>query len=263
MKKYIEIFRTNAAYYLAYRLSFILWRVRQLMSLFITFFLWSAIFEKNVHILGYTKETILSYILLSSVISGFTIATRTGDVSTEIIQGDIINYLTKPVSFFNFQLARDFADKMFNFSFAIFEILLVIFLFKPPIFIQRDIWVYPIFFFFILIGAVIAFFLNISISFIAFWTTEVWAPRFILYIFLPFMAGSYFPLDILPRPIYYLVLATPFPYLYYLPAKIYLSGVDPFILFEMGLGLLWVFISYKMALFLWNRGIKSYSFFGR
>ena len=109
----------------------------------------------------------------------------------------------------------------------------------------------------------ISFFINLSLSFIGFWSVEVWAPRFIFYIIVFFFSGSYFPLDILPRPIYLLLMLTPFPYLYYLPTKIYLGmPTDLFILFA-AISLIWLFVSYKLTLKIWHTGIKSFSFYGR
>lgn len=263
MKKYFEIFRTTLAETLVYRLNIILWRLRNLLNLFIIYFLWNSIFEKNQILFGYTRSQMLTYILLSSLISGFVFATRTVDIAGQIIQGDIINIILKPINFFKYHLARDLADRLLTIFFATIEISAIIYFFKPEIYIQQNFLILLIFLIFVFFGVLISFFISISLSFIGFWTPETWSPRFIYFILIFFLSGTYFPLDILPRPIYYLLLATPFPYLYYLPTKIYLSGAKPDLFFAMIVCIVWIFLTYRLAKFLWNKGLKSYNFFGR
>jgi ABC-2 type transport system permease protein len=263
MRKYLEVFRTTLGQYFAYRLNFILWRFRAVLNLFIIYFLWQSVFEGRRNLFGYSKTQMLTYILLSSLISNFVLGTRTVDIAGEILSGDIINYILKPFSFFKYYLARDFIDKLLNLSFAIFEISLIIILFKPPVLIQNNFSVFIPFIIFIFLGTLISFFVNISLSFIGFWSNEVWAPRFIYFVLISFLCGTYFPLNILPKPVYYFLLLTPFPYFYYLPTKIYLLGVDKFLLFEIFICFVWVYLSYRLSKFLWQKGLKSYGFFGR
>jgi len=263
MKKCLEVFRITLGQYFAYRLNFILWRFRMILGLFIIYFLWQSVFEERESLFGYSKTQMLTYILLSSLISNFVLATRTVDVAGEILSGDIINYILKPISFFKYYLARDFTDKLLNIFFASIEILLIIILFKPPVFFQNNVSVYALFIIFIFLGTLISFFVNLSLSFIGFWSNEIWAPRFIYFILIFFLSGTYFPLDILPKPIYYFLLLTPFPYFYYLATKIYLQGISHNLFVGVLISLIWVYLSYNLAKFLWQKGLKSYSFFGR
>jgi ABC-2 type transport system permease protein len=263
MRKYLLIFQTTLGQYFAYRLNFVLWRFRMVLSLFIMYFLWQSVFEGRGNLFGYSKTQMLTYILLSSLVSNFVLGTTTGAVAGEILSGDIINYILKPISFFKYYLARDLVDKILNISFAIVEISLVVILFKPPVYLQNNFFVYIPFIIFIFLGALISFFISINLSFIGFWSNEVWAPRFIYLILIFFLSGTYFPLDILPKPIYYFLLLTPFPYFYYLPTKVYLLGINKSLFVEVFICLVWVYLSYNLARFLWQKGLKSYSFFGR
>lgn len=263
MSIYWVIFKTTINEYFVYRLSFILWRFRMLLNLFIIYFFWSSIFEKKTLLFGYSESQMLTYILVSSVISSFVLGTRTIDIANQIISGDIINLILKPFSFFKYYLTRDAADKILNMSLAFVEIGFVILVFKPNILIQKNILVYFIFFLFIISGTLASFFISLTLSFIGFWTTEVWSPRFIYFILIFFLSGTYFPLDILPKPLYFMLSLTPFPYLYYLPAKIYLSGIGSYLIFPFFVSLIWVYLSYLIARLFWRKGLKSYSFFGR
>lgn len=263
MSKYLEIFKVTIGETIVYRLNIFLWRIRNLLNLFIIYFLWNSIFEKNQVLFSYTRSQMLTYILLSSLISSFVFASRTVDIAGQIIQGDIINIILKPINFFKYHLTRDLSDKLLTICFTTIEISIIIFFFKPGIYIQQNIFNLLIFLLFVIFGVLISFFISISLSFIGFWTPETWSPRFIYFILIFFLSGTYFPLDILPKPIYYILLATPFPYLYYLPTKIYLSGATPDLFFAMIICVVWIFLTYNLSRFLWDKGLKSYNFFGR
>jgi len=263
MKKYLEVFRITLGQYFAYRLNFVLWRFRMVLNLFIIYFLWHSVFEGKANLFGYSQTQMLTYVLLSSLIANFVLGTRTGDIAAEILSGDIINYLLKPISFFKYHLARDLIDKILNVALAVGEIVLILIFFNPAVYFQNNFLIYLPFIIFIFLGTLISFFINLSLSFIGFWSNEVWAPRFIYSILIFFLCGTYFPLDILPKPIYYFLLLTPFPYFYYLPTKIYLSGINSFLFIEIIICLVWVYLSYIFARFLWQKGIRSYNFFGR
>jgi len=112
-------------------------------------------------------------------------------------------------------------------------------------------------------GILISFYINLLLACIGFWTTEVWAPRFIFLMVIYFFSGSYFPLDMLPAPIYQLILLTPIPYLFFLPTKIIISRIDNLIIFELIGSIFWVWASSTLAHYIWEKGNKSFSFWGR
>src|SRR6185437_13453985 len=102
------------------------------------------------------------------------------------------------------------------------------------------------------------------LSFIGFFSSEAWAPRFIFFILLSFLAGSMFPLDILPRPLYILLSLLPFPYLIYGPLKIYLGQQNIFQIFlTLGVGFVWIFILGLFANVMWKKGLSLYGAEGK
>lgn len=262
MKKYYLICVTTVKEYFVYRLNFILWRLRAFINLIIIFFLWDSVLESKTHFLNYQRGELLTYIIFSNLIANFVLGTRTTDIANEINQGKIINYLLKPLSFFKYYLSKDLVDKTINLVFALLEISLLIFLFNSPFIIQKDLTTFPLFLIFLTIGSLISFYINILLSLIAFWTTQVWGPRFIFLVVINFISGSYFPLDLLPQPIFKLILLTPFPYLYYIPTMIYIkkSLFSWRIIFP---GLFWLLFFLLITKIVWNKGLRNFSFYGR
>lgn len=260
MQKYLTIFTTTIKEYFAYRLNFVLWRLRMFINLIIIFFFWMAVMQKNANFAGYSQAMLLAYILYSSLISDFVLGTRTSDVAAEINNGNIINNLLKPISFFRFYLMKDFADKFVNIIFSLIEVLLVIYLARTYLILPQNLLLFLVFF---VNGIFIAFYINLLLSFIGFWTTESWAPRFVFLTVVYFLSGSYFPLDMLPKTLYRLILLTPIPYLFFVPTKIIIGRGDSFVVFELIGSLFWVVACRTFAYYVWEKGNKSFSFWGR
>ena len=260
MYKYWTVFKLTIKECFVYRLNFILWRLRMFLSFIVTFFIWSTVFESRTTFAGYGKSSLLSYILLANLTANFVLGTRTVDIAGDINSGQIINLLLRPLSFFKYYLTRDLADKLLNMFFATFEITLLILLFNIRLVPLKNPALFLVFF---VNGIFISFYINLIISFLGFWTTETWAPRFIFMALIYFLSGSYFPLDLLPSTLYHLLLLTPFPYLFYLPVKTLIGNVDQLIYFQLFLSFLWVLIASKLSYKLWKLGNKSFSFWGR
>lgn len=261
MPAYLQVFITTVKEYAAYRFNFILWRLRMFLNMLFSFFLWSSVFDTRAVFGQYPEHAMISYILYVSLISTFVLGSRTGEIGYRIQDGSIINLLLKPISFFKYYLARDLADKAMNISFAIIELLLVVFLFKATLIPPQQPF---LFFLFFINGVLISFFINLMLSFMAFWTAEIWAPRFLFTMLVFFVSGSYFPLNLLPEPIYRIFLATPFPYLFYLPTQMLIGHMEPGMLTqEIFFSFAWVIGLYIAARYMWTRGNKSFSFWGK
>lgn len=263
MLTYLQIFRITISEFFVYRLNFVLWRVRNLLTLLIKYYLWIAVFEQSNLVFGYTEQQMLTYILISNIFADIALSTKTGDIAGEILKGDIINYILKPLAFFKYHAARDLADKFLNIFFSIAEVALIITLLKPSIFVQTNASILAWTAVFIVIGCIISFFVNMCLSFIAFWSNEVWAPRFIFYMLMLIFAGSFFPLDVVPRAMYYAFFLTPFPYLYFLPTRVYLGVPGSELIFFLIGGLGWCVLSFLFTRYIWKRGLHEFSFFGK
>ncbi len=263
MRKIISIARANVSQYLVYRLSFVLWRVRLVLTLLLTFFLWRAAFANRLEVFHYSQAQINTYILLMYVVGDLVFSSRLADLSSEIRNGSIINQLLKPFPFLRLTFIRETVDKFLNLGFGVLEIGLLAWLLKPQLYWQTDGATWLLFILAVGLGATISFFISFCLSLIAFWSTEIWAPRFVFLVLITVASGSYFPLDILPKAVYQFLLLTPFPYFTYLPTKIYLDGASSNYIGLLGLSLLWVFLSYLLARYLWRKGMREFSFFGR
>lgn len=261
MRRYIQVFTVTLKEYFAYRLNFVLWRVRAVLSTLIIMFLWLGVFDNKTSFGDYSKERLMSYILYSSLVTTFIASSRISELAFEIQSGGIMNLLLKPLSIFGYYGATDAADKLVNLFFGVIEFTLIIFFFAIPLVAPQQIgWVL----FFLVCAVCVSFSINLMLSFIGFWTPEVWAPRFLFMILVSFVSGIYFPLDLLPPLAYRILLFTPFPYLYFLPTKIMIDGVqNAYILQQVICSLFWSIGLFYLAKHIWKSGIKEFSFWGK
>lgn len=263
MQKYLSLFKVTVDQYFVYRLNFVLWRFRAVLNLIMIYFLWTALYTNRNSLFGYSQQEMLTYVLLVSIFSDFVFSSRIHELGAEILTGDIINKLLKPISFLKYLITKEIADKAINISFAVVEISLLILLLKPSIILPEQTLTIIVMLIHLFIGLVLSFFLSFSIAMIAFWTAEIWAPRFIYFILVFALAGNYFPLDILPNTFYNLLILTPFPYFVFIPAQIYIKGLENYNPLLLLGGIIWIIIAYLFSTWLWKKGIKEYSFYGR
>lgn len=260
MKKYLKICSNSLQEYFAYRLNFILWRVRVVVSILISFFLWQTIFKSKPLVFGYQEAQMLTYIILITFLNGVVLSTQTFRVAEEINSGSLSNFLIKPFNYFGYVLSRDVSDKIINTFFSIFEIAFLILLLQPPIFLQTSFFWWGLFIFTCILAAFLFFEISMMLSVVGFWSRETWAPRFIFFILVAFLAGTYFPLDIFPKPIYSFLQLIPFTYLIFFPLKIYLGSVEPvFLIKGFVIMLFWIVFLFFILRYFWRRGLKVYT----
>ena len=258
IKKYFQIFKMSWQNTFVYRLNFIMWRLRNILSLVAIYFLWSAVF-KTEQIFDWSLSSILTYILLSSILRSIIFSSQTVNLAWKINRGEISSLLLKPVSIFKYAFSIDLADKLLNLIFCLGEVFLLVFLLRPSLVLNINLIYFSIFCLTVLFSMVLYFFINFLIGTIGFWTPEVWAPRFIFQIVLGFASGSYFPLDFLPKPIYFFLKLTPFNYLIFFPVQIYLKRISISGIIQGFLVLIiWFFILLRLVRFVWRKGLKQY-----
>ena len=249
---------------MAYRVSFMIWRMRSVLQLLTLYYLWFSITTKSTTFFHYSQSQLLTYVFGSSIAVAVIFSTRTTEVANDINEGSLSNFLIRPMSYFTYVFARDIGDKLFNCLCSLFELILLVLLLKPNLFLQTNYLSILGTIFAIGLGVINYFLIGFLIGAIGFWSSETWGPRFIFGQILGFLSGGLFPLDILPKPLFTFVQLLPFPYLQYFPLKIYLgqiTGLQTIVGFFISA--LWtVFLSLLLRA-VWSKGVKQYGAYGR
>lgn len=267
MKKYLSIFRISFAQEFAYRLNFIMWRVRNVLQIFLVFFLWSTVFTNpGTELFGYNRDKIITYIFGIFVLRALVLSARAVDIAGEISRGDLTNYLLKPLNYFKYWFTRDISSKALNLGFATIEIALLYVFLKPTLFIQTNPTQLLLFAVSVIFAIVMFFGLLVLVNMVSFWLPEGgWASQFLfIIIFTEYLSGAIFPLDILPSAIQSILYALPFPYLLFFPLQVYLGKIPTEVIFNgLLVSGLWMTVLVLLMNRVWNKGIKRYTAVGR
>ncbi|MCX6705947.1 MAG: ABC-2 family transporter protein [Candidatus Woesebacteria bacterium] len=267
MKKYLQIFKLSFQQEFAYRLNFVMWRVRNILQIILTFFLWSSVFKNpETSVFGYNQEKILTYVFGILILRAIVFSARAVDVAGEISNGDITNFLLKPISYFKYWATRDTASKVLNLSFSVVEITILFVILRPHLFLQTNLLILFAVFVFLILAVILFFCLLFITNMSAFWMPENgWAAQFLfIAIITDFLSGGVFPLDILPYTFQKVLYSTPFPYLLFFPLQVYLGKIAGLeIIRGLVTSFAWVFILFMSVRFIWAKGLKRYSAEGR
>ena len=265
--KYWSIFKISFEEEFAYKLNFIMWRIRNVFQIIVTFFLWSTIFSNPSEVIfGYDRAKILTYVFAIMIVQAIVLSARAVDVSTDVAEGNLSNYLVKPISYFKYWFTRDISSKALNLIFATFEFTLLFIILKPAFYFQTDIYTILSFLISIAIAVVIYFCILFIISAVPFWAPELgWASQFLVTIvIIEFLSGSLFPIDILPLWLQKIVMATPFPYMIYFPVEVYLGKITGMPMIQGFLiSIVWMVILWFFMKYIWNKGLRVYQSLGR
>lgn len=243
-----------------------MWRLRNVLQIFVAYFLWDKIFSDPTRIVfGYDRSRILTYVFGIILVRAIVLSARAIDVSSDIAQGDLSNYLVKPISYFKYWFTRDVSSKILNVSFAIVEFFLLYLILKPPFYFQQNIYVLITFLISIAIAVMLYFFILFIVSSVPFWSPELgWGSQFLVVIILiEFLSGALFPIDILPINIQSFVMSLPFPYLIYFPVQVYLGKISGMQLIQgLIISFLWMIGLGFFMKYIWQKGLKVYESIG-
>lgn len=266
MQRHLIIFSASLQNEFVYRLNFILWRFRNVLRLLMTYFLWRGIFTNQSEVFGYGQGEILTYVFLILIVVSIVMSAPSGDnIGSEIANGDLSNYLVKPINYLRYWFTRDLASKALNLSFNALEVSVLWLWLRPDIKLPSDLLTWLGFMLSMVIAIGIYFFFSVGLRLIAFWTPEnIWPIAFLTYVLLETTSGAVFPLDILPQNIQTALQFTPFPYLIYYPIAIFLGKIQGLEMLRILIqASIWLFITYKVTFFVWQKGLKVYGAEGK
>ena len=87
---------------------------------------------------------------------------------------------------------------------------------------------------------------------------------FLILVLLEILSGAIFPLDVVPKVIFYILQFTPFPYLVYFPVAIWTGRVEIIMALRILVqSLVWMSISYFCVKKVWQKGLIEYSAAGK
>ena len=226
MRKYCGIFRTALANQLEYRVNFISSFLFSLVPFGVNTLLWIAAARGNDGMpLG--TEGIVTYYFTTLIVSNITSTTSIFRISDDIRLGNLSQYLLKPYNYALYQLMTDMPQR------AVFVVMNAVPLAVIYALLRRYILPHPsgisvskaaIFAAFLLVGYLINFLVDFSISLYSFYFSRVSSLYTSIRVLRNISAGIVFPLMLLPEAPFTFLIRLPFAYTNYIPTT-FLMGM--------------------------------------
>ncbi|MBI4386111.1 MAG: ABC-2 family transporter protein [Elusimicrobia bacterium] len=260
MSKYLYVYTLSLQNVLQRRASLLMDRVGGIATLLALYFFWSSIFKDSATVAGYPKAQMLTYVLMMSLLRSLVFTGRGWEVVGEISSGRLSNYLIRPIRYLGYCLSLDLAQKTVHCAAAVFEISILILVLGAPFHIPQSPQTWVLFPIIATFSTLLFFLLEFLVASLAFWTSESGGPLFCFDLLVQFLAGAFFPLDVLPRALQAALYMTPFPYLVFFPIDVYLERAPT----EMALKVLatqgaWLVVVGMAAATVWRRGLRNYA----
>lgn len=262
MHKYLQLFSISWSSQLVYRVNVFFWRFRQFLSTLMTLTVWQVVYAGTDQVSQYNQSDMFAYIFVVSALQSLILATTLHGLAGYVWNGTLSNELLKPVNTYLYLAVQDIADKLRNISFVIGESALLFLLFKPTLTIPT-LEVAALFGVWVILGAVIYFWIGLLFGAIGFYSPQTWGPLFLFFIMLDFTAGKLYPLDILPLFMQKVLYYTPFPYLSFVQTQLFLGRIPSSeYLRTTGILLALCIILGFAAIGVWRRSLKEYGAVG-
>ena len=265
MEKYISVFNIGLQNTFVYRWNYFLRALFGLIPLAGTVFLWRAIFtERQAGLSGYDYGSMIYYYLLILLVSNLvTPAEDEFQIATDIREGQINAFLTKPMSYLAYRFSIFLSGRLVYTAVTLPPIALIFLYFREYLVLPANgmTWVYAIVS--MVMAALMQFFLAYTLAMMAFWILEISTIVFIVYSFEYFLGGQMFPIDIMPASVQAVMKWLPFYYELFCPVAIFLErlrGADLYQALTIQAG--WVLLTWAAAHAMWRRGLRHYQAVG-
>lgn len=267
MGKYFHVFKVGIQNTLVYRVNFLFRAIFGLIPLAGTLFVWRAIYAgkgAEGQVGEYTLQAMISYYLLVTFIDALTaVAEDDWQIASDIKDGLISQLLLKPVDYLGYRLSLFLSGRAIYTTVAVIPVSLFALYLRQYLVWPADGRSLALFVVSVVMAGLLQFFIAYTVALLAFWVLDISTFIFIQFAFEYIASGHLFPLDILPPTVARILEFTPYPYLCYFPAAVYLGRLSES---ELTRGLLlqgaWVVVAFGLARWMWSRGIRRYSAVG-
>lgn len=265
LAKYATVFNLGIQNTFVYRWNYFLRALFGLVPLAGTVFLWHAVFkERGGSLRGYDYGAMIYYYLLTILVSNLVTPTEDEwQIASDIREGQINSYLTKPVNYLGYRFSIFLSGRLVFTAVTIVPIALIFFYFRDYLVFPSN----PATYFWSLLSLVMAafiqFFITYTLAMMAFWILEISTIVFIVYSFEYFLGGQMFPIDIMPAGVQAVMKWLPFYYELFCPIAIFQERLHGAQLYEaLAIQIGWLLLMLLAAHGMWKRGLGHYQAVG-
>ncbi|MFY7930314.1 MAG: ABC transporter permease [Oligoflexus sp.] len=259
LSKWMATVRISWSKHLAYKLNFVLLVIGPtLVFFFVKFSLWKAIFslEGVTTLQGYDLRRMLNYQAWTLLVGLLAQGYNSMNLAEDIRLGRISAYLVYPFGFWPFQTASFLAFQGLQLLVSAVTLLLLV------VGGLLSGWSWPALLEGFVFSLLVGFFwyqISFLIGLAAFWLEETWVLRVMFVTIAQFLSGAMMPLEVFPVWLESILQWSPFPYLTYVPAKMFMGEYSgSFAVAALILGL-WLAVVSLGVNWVWRRGLRLYT----
>lgn len=261
---YRHVFLTGLQSALVYRWNVFLRALFSLVHLVFVFALWGGAYAGTESIGGFSvRETLTYFIILFYTNFLITAWSEDYQISEEIRNGTINQFLVKPVSYFLYRLALFFSARAVTGLVALLPLLLVLPLVLPYLTLPDDGWRWALLPLALLLAAILQFCIAYIYGLLAFWFLDVQGFVILSLALETVLSGQMFPLDLAPAPLAQALAYLPYYYMMYFPVALATGriGFDA-ALTGLAVQALWTVALILLCAWVWRRGLSRHTAVG-
>lgn len=265
LNKYRHAFLVGLQSNIVYRWNFAVRGFFSLFHLAVVFILWGAVYAGTPEIGGFALGQTITYFVVLIVLQFFIGAFNEDyQISEEIRNGLINQFLLKPINYFSYRFSIYVAARLVSGALILLPLLLAMPILKDYLTFPHDGWRFALGLPAVALAALIQFSIAYCFGMLTFWFLEIQGFVILSMAVESVLGGQMFPLDLLPAPVLAVARYLPFYYQMYFPAAIFTGRInDPGFAAE---GLLiqsgWVIALLLLNLVLWRRGLRRHTAVG-
>ena len=258
-QKWWATIRISWSRQLAYKVNFLLLVIGPtVVFFFVKYNLWRSIYaiEGLESIQGYDLQAMLRYQIWGMMVGFLAQGFQNMNLSEDIRLGRISAYLVYPFGFWPFHTA----------GFIAFQVLQILVALVTLGILRGTGMLGELHWWNLLQGASFSLLMGFfwyQISFLlglaAFWLEETWVLRVMFVTIAQFMSGAILPLEIYPDWLLAILRWTPFPYLTYVPIKIFMGAFQDSLILACLTVFGWLTLVGALSYVVWRRGLRLYT----
>lgn len=258
MKKYFLIARTQITTQFAYKYNLIFKFIMPLFQICMSVFIWLVIYKATAKVKNYTLDQMVTYIIVTSLMQILYSSDLAFRMTKLVKKGNLSFNLIRPYNIFTENLFYYLGSRALDF------ILIVLLFFILDAFHVIHIVVPGLLPAVLLISNFLLMFCLLSfIGTLSFWLIEMWTMRPILNALFGLLGGAFFPIDVLPAPLYQILRWNPFSIISFVNSKVLLGQFAwPAVIQYTCVSVLWSAFFFTLWLLLWKKGLKKYEAMG-
>jgi ABC-2 type transport system permease protein len=267
LAKYRQVFLTGIQTSLVYRWNFAIRATFSLLHLVYIFILWGAAYAGQTDIGGFPLAATLTYFVVLLILQFFLSAANDDyEISEEIRNGLINQFLTKPINYFAYRLSLYFSARLVTGVLSLVPFLCILPFIGPKLTLPAGdhLALYAVAVPALLMSAFIQFTIAYCFGMLTFWFLEIQSFIILSLAVEAVLGGQIFPLDLMPPWLYQLSSWLPYYYQMYFPTALLTGRITDLSVALQGLAIQvgWSLALFLLARFLWTRGLRRHTAVG-